>query len=156
MPLTAEEIAARRQLEDLLIACGQEREWLEYKDTINRGKVRAVLADARAVGITMRQIAEMPRLTRQTLHAWMNMAPIPFVHYGLAGPRPVDVEEAVLRTMGQQPARDWLPGEVRVAIPAGWPSGDEETIAQAMENLARTRQVWDGESAGYRITPPTN
>lgn len=156
MPLTAEEIAARRRLEDALVACRQEREWLEHQEMINRGKVRAILGDARAVGITMREISELTGISRQTVHTWMTMLPIPEIHYGLAGPRPDSVADAALRTMGEQPTRDWLPSEVEAAMPAGWPTGDEDTIAQAMESLARARRVWDGESGGYRIAPPSS
>jgi hypothetical protein len=150
-----DDVAARRRLEDILIACRHEREWLEHQEMINRGKVRGVLADARAVGITMRDIAALTGISRQTLHAWMNMLPIPEIHYGLAGPRPHSIAEAALRTMGEQPARDWLPDEVRAAMPADWPTGDEAAIAAAMESLARARRIWDGESAGYRIAPPS-
>jgi len=155
MTRTLDDVAARRRLEDILLACRQEREWLEHQEMINRGKTRAVLGDARAAGIKMSEIADLTGLSRQTLHAWMNMLPIPEVHYGLAGPHPQSIAESVLRTMGEQPARDWLPDQVRTAIPASWPTADDDVIEQAMESLARTRRIWDGESVGYRIAPPS-
>jgi hypothetical protein len=103
----------------------------------------------------MREIADLTGISRQTLHAWMNMLPIPEIHYRLSGPRPESIAEAALRTMGEQPARDWLPEEVRAAIPTDWPTGDEAEIAHAMESLARTHRIWDGERAGYQIAPPS-
>lgn len=154
MPLTSQELAARRRLEDTLLGLRQEHEWLEHQERMNRLKVKANLSAARAVGITLREISELSGVSRQTLHAWMSMQPIPEVHLGHAGPRPDNLIEAVLRTMGENPMRDWQPAEVTAAIPAAWPSGNENDIAEAMETLARDRRIWDGDQAGYRIAPP--
>jgi hypothetical protein len=154
--LRTEDIARRRRLEDILIACGREREWLDYKQTINHGKVRALLAEARAAGITVRDISRMTGLSTQTLHTWMrrHMQLLPAVHYGLHDPPAVTLEEAALRTIGEEPDRDWLPEEVRDRIPTRWPNGTVEEVAEALEILTRTHQIWDGGADAYRLVPP--
>jgi len=157
-PVDSERIARRRRLEDVLIACGREREWLEYKETINHGKVRALLGDAREAGITVRDISRMTGLSTQTLHTWMrrHMQPVPAAHYGLHEPAAVNLEEAALRTIAEQPERDWLPDQVRAAIPPGWPTGTVQAVAEALEMLARTHQIWDGGENAYRLAPPAD
>lgn len=83
------------------MALGAERERLEHETSINQQKIRALLQSAREADITMRDIARMTGLSTQTLHTWHRelMQPIPAVHYGLSGPRPAGLVEAVVRTM---------------------------------------------------------
>ena len=154
--IRSENLARRRRLEDILVACGQEREWLEYKEAINSGKVRALIGDAREAGITVRDIARMTGISTQTLHTWMkrHMRPVLAVHYGLQDPPPVNLEESVLRAIGEEPARDWHPQDVRQRIPAGWPTGSTDDIAEALEQLARAHFIWDGNQDAYRLAPP--
>jgi hypothetical protein len=153
---TPDHISDRRYLEDILRGCGQEREWLAYKESINHGKVRAVLSDARAAGITMREISRMTGLSTQTLHTWMrsHMRPVPAAHLGFSGPPAHTLEEAVLRTIAQAPGRDWSSGDVGEAIPAGWPTGSDHDIGAALEALARTHCIWGDVKVGYRLAPP--
>jgi lambda repressor-like predicted transcriptional regulator len=152
---TPDDIVKRRRLEDILRACGQEREWLEYKSIINRGKVRALLAEAREAGITVREIARMTGLSAQTLHTWMrrHMRPVPEAHLGFGGPPAATLEEAVLRTIAETPTRDWQPDDVLAAIPVGWPRGSAAEVGTALEILARCHYIWDAER-GYRLAPP--
>jgi hypothetical protein len=103
----------------------------------------------------MREIDGLTGMSRRTLHAWMNMFPIPEIHYGLAGPRPGSIAESALRTMGEQPARDWLLEKVRAAMPADRPTGDEATIAQAMQSSPGPAASGTARAAGYRIAPPS-
>jgi hypothetical protein len=152
---SSEEIANRRRLEDVLRACGDELEWLEYKRSINRGMVRAVLAEARAAGITVREISRLSGLSTQTLHTWMqsHMRPVPAAHLGKGGPPAHSLVEAALRTIAEDPDDDWSPDDVRAAIPKHWPNGTTEEVELALETLARTHQIWGGESR-YRLGPP--
>jgi hypothetical protein len=156
--LTQEEIAARharRRIEDALLELGAERERLEHEVSINQQKIRALLQSARETDITVRDIARMTGLSTQTLHTWHRelMRPIPAVHYGLSGPAPADLVEAVLRTMGEEPDREWKADDVRVRIPAGWPNGSPHEVQLALSALARSLRVWQTDH-GYRITPP--
>lgn len=149
------ELAKRRAIEDELLALGAEREDLEYQDSWNRERIRGLVGPAREAGITIRDIARLSGLSTQTLHTWLHdlMRPIPEVHLGVAGPMPSSLEQAALRTMGEDPGRDWMPGEVRQRIPDGWPNGSVEQVRQAMERLARGHMIWDGET-GYQVAPP--
>jgi hypothetical protein len=156
--IRSENLVRRRTLEDILMACGQEREWLEYKEAINSGKVRALIGEAREAGITVRDIARMTGISTQTLHAWMkrHMRPVLPVHYGLHDPRPVNLEEAVLRTIGEEPERDWHPNDLRRRIPPGWPTGSDADVAEALEQLARAHLIWDGDQGAFRLAPPAS
>jgi hypothetical protein len=153
---TPDNIETRRRLEDILRGCGQEHEWLEYKTSINRGMVRAVLAEAREAGITIREISRMTGLSTQTLHTWLqsHMRHVPAAHFGLGSPPAHTLEEAVLRTIAEQPDRDWTASDVRFAIPDGWPHGSAEEVLFALETLARTHQIWGDADGGYRLSPP--
>jgi hypothetical protein len=153
--VNADSLAERRQIEDELLALGVEREALGQQDSWNRERIRRLVAPAREVGITVRDIARFTGLSTQTLHAWMknNMRPIPDIHLGMAGPVPQRLEEAVLRTMGQDCYRDWTASDVRERIPAEWPTGTLDEVDSAMERLTRWHMIWDGE-VGYRVAPP--
>jgi hypothetical protein len=67
----------------------------------------------------------------KTLHTWrkQHVRPIPAVHLGLGAWTPADLEEAVLRTIGEDPIRDWLPGQIPARIPDGRPTGAPEEVA---------------------------
>ncbi|MFZ2052494.1 MAG: hypothetical protein WB698_05630 [Solirubrobacteraceae bacterium] len=149
------EIAERRRIEDDLLALGERLEALAVQDSWIRERIRRLVGPAREAGITVRDIARMTGLSAQTLHTWMLdlMRPIPDIHYGFAGPLPVTLEQAVLRTMGEGAERDWKPDELIGLIPDGWPTGTTADIEGAMENLARWHMIWDGE-VGYRVAPP--
>lgn len=148
-------LAQRRVFEDELLALGAEREALAQQDSWNRERIRRLVAPTREVGITVRDIARLTGLSTQTLHTWMkdNMRPIPDIHLGLAGPAPRQLEQAVLRTMGQDSYRDWTAADVRARIPAGWPTGSLDEVDSAMQRLARWHMIWDGD-VGYRVAPP--
>lgn len=150
-----DDLTQRRAIEDELLALGAEREKLAYQDSWNRERIRSLLGPARGVGITIRDIARLSGLSTQTLHAWMRdlMRPIPEIHLGLAGPVPPSLEQAALRTMGEDPTRDWKSSEVRARIPNGWPNGSVDQVREAMERLARGHMICDGD-AGYRVAPP--
>ena len=154
--VNTESLAERRQVEDELLALGVEREALGQQDSWNRERIRHLVAPAREVGITVRDIARFTGLSTQTLHAWMknSMRPIPEIHLGIAGPVPQQLEEAVLRTMGQDPFRDWTADDVRKRLPAEWPTGTLDDVDSAMERLTRCHMIWDGEVVGYRVAPP--
>ena len=156
--IRSESLIRRRQLEDILVACGQEREWLGYKEAVNSGKVRALIGEAREAGITVRDIARMTGISTQTLHTWMkrHMRPVLAVHYGLHDPPPIDLEESVLRTVGEEPERDWHSTDVRKRIPVGWPTGSPDEVADALEHLARAHLIWDGDQDTYRLAPPAS
>src|SRR4051795_4997884 len=104
-----QELAERRLIEDELLALGQERETLMYQDSWNRERIRRLVGPAREVGVTLRDVARMTGLSPQTLHAWKGdlMRPIPDIHFGLGGPVPATLEQAVLRVMGEAPEQDW-------------------------------------------------
>jgi hypothetical protein len=150
-----EELARRRAIEDELLALGNEREALLIQDSFNRERIRRLVGPAREVGVTIRDVARLTGLSTQTLHAWKGdlMRPVPDIHYGLGGPLPATLEQAVLRTMGEAPTRDWQPAEVRDTLPAGWPTGSVDEVLGAMERLARGHMIWDGDP-GYRVAPP--
>lgn len=155
--LTQHDIAERRRLEDALLTLGAERERLAEQDSRNRQQIRELIAPAREVGITVRDIARMTGLSSQTLHTWIRdlMRPVPTVHFGLAGPPPETLEDAALRTLGEDPNRDWMPKEVRAAIPAAWPNGSIDQVATALETLARSHRIWNADPGdGYRLAPP--
>lgn len=155
--IRSDDLAQRRRLEDALVACGQEREWLEYKEIVNTGKVRALIGEARGAGITVRDISRMTGVSTQTLHAWMkqHMRPVLSAHYGLHDPPPVSLEEAVLRTIGDEPGRDWRAAEVHERIPVDWVTGSIDEIGEALELLARAHLIWDGEEDTYRLASPS-
>ena len=156
MPQTsANDLAERRRIEDELLSLGQELEALAVHDSWIRERIRRLVGPAREAGITVRDIARLTGLSTQTLHTWMLdlMRPIPDIHYGFAGPVPTTVEQAVLRTMGEDPNRDWNPKDLQRVIPDGWPTGTVAEIGGAMENLTRWHMIWDGD-VGYRVAPP--
>jgi hypothetical protein len=156
MPTTVpDQIAERRRIEEALKALGAEREYLEHVTSMNRQKIRALLKPAREVDISLRDVADMTGLSTQALHTWMRelMRPILPVHLGLRGPAPTDLAEAVLRTMGGEPERDWTASEVRAAIPARWPTGSTHEVQLALGMLSRSLQIWQTDD-GYRIAPP--
>jgi hypothetical protein len=151
------ELVERRAVEDELLALGAEREALAQQDSWNRERTRHLVPRAREVGITIRDIARLTGLSTQTLHNWMkqSMRPIPAIHLAVTGPAPAQLEEAVLRTMGQRPSSDWTAEDVRDDMPAGWPTGSLDELRGAMERLARLHMIWDGDGAvGYRVAPP--
>lgn len=153
---TPEEIAERRRLEDILRQCGREHDWLEYKESINRGMVRALLPEAREAGITIREVSRMTGLSAQTLHTWLrqHMRPVPAAHFGLGDPPAHSLEEAALRTIAEAPSREWSPSEVASSIPSEWPTGSTDDVAAALETLARGHFIWDGDQGSYRLAPP--
>jgi hypothetical protein len=156
--LPRDNIAERRRLEDALLTLGAERERLTQQDSHNRQKIRELIAPAREAGITVRDIARLTGLSSQTLHTWIRdlMRPVPTVHYGPAGPPPETLEDAALRTIGDDPKREWMPSEVQAAIPAAWPNGSIDDVAAALETLVRSHLIWDAEHGdGYRLAPPT-
>ena len=155
--ISAEEVSQRRRIEDELIGLGVERENLEYADSWNRERIRGLLGPAREAGITTRDIARMTGLSSQTLHTWKRdlMRPIPEIHLGLSGPAPQTLEQSVLRTMGEDPQRDWNPAEIQRRIIDGWPAGSPNEIGVALERLARGHLIWDGDG-GYRVAPPAS
>jgi AcrR family transcriptional regulator len=149
------EPSQRRSIEAALLQLGAERNQLEQEAERNQQKVRALLQPARAAGITVREIAEMTGVSTQSLHTWHRelMQPIPAVHLGRIGPAPHDLTEAVLRTMGEDPDREWNAIELRTAIPPEWPTGSTHQVQLALGLLSRSLQIWQTDS-GYRITPP--
>jgi hypothetical protein len=153
--IDSDDLVRRRTIEDELLTLGGERERLAYQDSWNRQRMRGLLGPAREAGITIRDTARLTGLSTQTLHTWMRdlMRPIPEIHFGRVGPPPQSLEQSVLRTMGEDPQRDWEPTEIRKRIPDGWPTGPVEGVRDAMERLARGHMIWDGD-AGYRVTPP--
>jgi len=155
--VSAEELSLRRRIEDELIALGNEREKLEYADSWNRERIRGLLGPAREAGITTRDVAHMTGLSSQTLHTWKRdlMRPIPEIHLGQAGPAPQSLDQSVLRTMGEDPERDWNSAEIRRRIIEGWPTGSPEEISVTLERLARGHLIWD-VADGYRVAPPTS
>jgi hypothetical protein len=150
------ELATRRNIEDQLLALGTDLEQLASADSFSRERIRKLVGPAREVGVTVRDISRMTGLSAQTLHTWNKdlMRPIPDVHFGLAGPQPISLDQAVLRVIGLAPDRDWTPDDVVMSIPEGWPTGPREDIADALERLARGHLIWDGE-LGYRVAPPS-
>ncbi len=153
---TADQLAARRAIEDQLLALGADLERLAAADGFNRERIRKLVGPAREVGVTVRDISRMTGLSTQTLHTWNKdlMRPIPDVHFGLAGPQPISLDQAVLRVIGTAPARDWTAEDVLLHVPDGWPTGSVEDIAWSHERLARGHLIWDGEH-GYRVAPPS-
>jgi hypothetical protein len=166
MQVTAEELERRRLIEDELVSLGADRERIAHADSWNRARIRRLIEPAREVGIAVRDIARMTGLSTQTLHNWKGdlMRPIPDIHYGLLGPTPQTLEEAVLRTMGEDIEREWTAieirersHEIRERSRADWPSGSAEQVERAMEQLARGHIIWDGAAEGrYRVAPPAD
>ena len=128
------------------------------KEAVNSSKVRALIGEAREAGITVRDVARMPGISTQTLHAWMkrHMRPVLAIHYRLHDPSPTDLEESVLRIIGEEPDRDWDSTDVCKRIPVGWPTGSPAEIADALEQLARTHLISDREHGAYRFAPPAS
>lgn len=151
----AEELAQRRSIEDELLALGQELDALHYQDSWNRERIRKLVGPAREVGITVRDVSRLTGLSTQTLHTWMRdlMRPIPDVHFGRYGPTPQTLEQSVLRVMGEDSERDWRASDVHTGLPGEWPTGSQDRVARAMEQLARWHMIWDGPN-GYRVAPP--
>jgi transposase-like protein len=150
------ELARRREIEDQLLALGQERAALMQNESWNRERTRRLVGPAREIGIKVRDIARFTGLSTQTLHSWMAdlMRPIPDIHLGLIGPPPTTLEQAVLRTIGEEPpTHEWEARDVRARIPEGWPSGTVDEVDGALEQLVRWHMIWDGER-GYRVAPP--
>jgi hypothetical protein len=155
--VTAEELQQRRLIEDELISLGGDRERITHQDSWNRARIRRLVGPAREVGITVRSIARMTGLSTQTLHTWRRdlMRLIPDIHYGLSGPIPQTLEQATLRTMGEDIEREWTAIEIRKRIPVGWPNGSVDDVGMAMEQLARWDMIWDGVGDGcYHVAPP--
>ena len=149
------DINERRRLETALQHLGAERERLERKASMNLQKIRALLRPAREADITVREISQLTGLSTQTLHTWHRelMQPIPAIHLGRLGPPPQDLVEAVLRTMGEDPNREWNAIDLRAAIPEHWPTGSTHQVQLALGLLSRSLQVWQTDD-GYRIAPP--
>lgn len=151
------QIARRRAIEDELLALGAQRQRLAQDDGWNRERIRKLVGPARAAGIKVRDVARMTGLSTQTLHAWMMdlMRPIPDIHLALTGPAPTTLEQAVLRTIGEEPpTHEWRAGEVLPRIPDGWPTGTVEDIDAALERLVQWHMIWDGEDGGYCVGAP--
>ena len=68
---THSELAKRREIEDELLALGEERSRLTQDDSWNRERVRRLVGPAREAGIKVRDIARLSGLSTQTLHTWM-------------------------------------------------------------------------------------
>lgn len=150
------ELARRREIEDVLLALGEERAALMQDDSWNRERIRRLVGPAREAGIKVRDIARLTGLSTQTLHSWMVdlMRPIPDIHLALVGPPPSTLAQSVLRTMGEEPpTHEWRPEEAQARIPSGWPTGTIDEVDQALEQLVRWHMIWDGEH-GYRVAPP--
>jgi lambda repressor-like predicted transcriptional regulator len=150
-----QDLVQRRQIEDELLGLGAELEQLAHRDSWNRERIRHLLGPAREAGITVRDISRLTGLSTQTLHTWLRdlMRPIPAIHVGLCGPAPQRLDESVLRTMGEEPNREWEAEAVVEAMPAGWPTGSVADVDAAMGQLARGLMIWEGDS-GYRVAPP--
>jgi hypothetical protein len=148
-------ITSRRRIEAALQELGAERHRLENETDRIDQRIRALLKPARQADITVRDISSMTGLSTQTLHTWHRelMQPIPAVHLGRIGPPPQDLVEATLRTMGEEPDREWNAIDVRASIPPEWPTGSTHQVQLALGSLSRSLQIWQTES-GYRITPP--
>lgn len=152
------EIGRRRAIEDELLRLGAERQRLIQDDGWNRERIRKLVGPAREAGIRVRDVARMTGLSTQTLHAWMMdlMRPIPDIHLALVGPPPTTLEQAVLRTIGEEPpSHEWRAADVRPRIPAGWPTGSVEEIDAALERLVQWHMIWDGEADSYRVGAPS-
>lgn len=159
MTYTSEEIARRRGLEDQLLYLGRELERVDHEDRFIREAIRKLIGDARESGIKVKEVSKMTGLSTQTLHTWMQdlMRPIPDIHFGLAGPTPRSLEQAVLRTIGERPNDyEWAAAEVCGLIPKDWPGGTIDEVQEALENLVKWHMIWDGEKGGYRVGPPND
>jgi hypothetical protein len=154
-PVFANQLMARRTVEDALLKLGRAHAETEGIAELNRTAVKSWLVYAREAGITVTDIAHMTGYSKQTLHAWLRerMVPIPAVHLGLGDPLPQSLEEAVLRTIGERPSSAWTGGQARDAIPAGWPTGTVPEVAMALEMLARSGQIWCTDD-GFQIHDP--
>jgi pyocin large subunit-like protein len=152
----ANQIPARRAIEDALLQLGRAHSQSEAVAELNRTAVKSWLARAREAGIAVADIARLTGYSKQTLHTWMRerMVPIPAVHLGLSGPAPETLEEAVLRTIGEEPGRAWSGREARAAIPEGWPTGTIYEVTMALDLLARSGQIWPNEDGGFQIHDP--
>jgi hypothetical protein len=151
------EIARRRTIEDELLVLGAQRQRLTQDDSWNSERIRKLVGPAREAGIKVRDVARMTGLSTQTLHAWMMdlMRPIPDIHLALVGPAPTTLEQAVLRTIGEEPpSHEWQASEVAPRIPNGWPTGTVDKIDAALEHLVQWHMIWDGENGGYRVGAP--
>lgn len=151
----ANQLAARRSIEDALLKLGRAHTENEAIAELNRTAIKSWLVPAREAGLTVSEIARLTAYTKQSLHAWMRqrMSPIPAVHLGLTGPRPESLEEAVLRTIGEDPKCNWTASPAREAIPTGWPTGSVGEVATALERLFRSGQIWKTDD-GYQIAEP--
>jgi hypothetical protein len=155
MTLNMQHPTTRRRIEAALQELGTERHRLENETDRIDQRIRALLKPARQADITVRDIASMTGLSTQTLHTWHRelMQPIPAVHLGRIGPPPQDLVESTLRTMGEEPDREWNAIDVRTSIPPAWPTGSTHQVQLALGLLSRSLQIWQTEN-GYRITPP--
>lgn len=153
--LFADQILARRAVEDALLKLGQAHAETEGIAELNRTAVKSWLVYAREAGITVTDIARMTGYSKQTLHAWMRerMVPIPAVHLGLSDPPPQSLEEAVLRTIGEQPAKPWTGHRAHSAVPRRWPTGTVHEVTMALDMLARSGQIWRTDD-GFQINDP--
>jgi len=154
-PVFANQVLARRAVEDALLKLGQAHSETEGIVELNRTAVRSWLVYAREVGITVTDIARMTGYSKQTLHAWMRegMVPIPAVHLGLGDPAPQSLEDAVLRTIGERPGEPWTGRQACDAIPDGWPTGTVHEVTMALDMLARSGQIWRTDD-GFQISDP--
>jgi hypothetical protein len=151
----ANQIAERRIVEDALLKLGQAHAETENIAELNRTAIKSWLVRAREAGISVTDIARMTGYSKQSLHAWMRerMVPIPAVHLGMAGPPPESLEEAVLRTIGEEPAHSWTAPRAQAAIPPGWPTGSATDVSEALERLVRSGQIWQTDD-GYQVADP--
>jgi hypothetical protein len=146
---------ARRRIEDALSELGAERVRLEDARSANELKVSRVLADAIEHGLTVADITRLTGLSAETVRARILklMQPIPEAHKGLGDPPPDDVCSAVLRVMGEQPAREWNAYDVRAAMPGRWINGTPHELQLELSFLADSRQIWRTANAD-RVLPP--
>lgn len=64
------QMQARRDAEDRAIKLGQERVAIAKQTAANTTAIKKLLPDALAAGLTMEAVAELTKVSRQTLHQW--------------------------------------------------------------------------------------
>ena len=156
--ITQHEIAARdalRRIENALRELGAERNKLELERRTSEHEISRLLTAALEAGLAVPDIARLTELSTETLHTRIRklMQPIPEVHKGLGGAPPENLCNAVLRAMGEQPAREWTAQDLRDEIPGHWPNGTLHQIQIELSFLSKSRQIWRTDN-GYRYFPP--
>jgi|GEM_PF-3635382 len=70
MPDLSEDLKAQRAIEDRLIKLGTEREGLLAKTSDNIQAITDTIGVALDAGLTIERVAQLVRVSRQTLYRW--------------------------------------------------------------------------------------